>query len=707
MPDSSSTTLSLATPIQFLPGVGPDRADLFTRLGIRNGRDALFFFPRDYEPPVTRSLIADLCEQRPASIVGRVVEIDQRVTHTGRTIAGILVEDPSGCARLMFFNQAFRAELFHRGDLVLVTGTPRISGLRFEFVHPKVKPLEEDQEIDDDRPQPIYPLTDGLKQSAIRRVMKQVSAALADSLVEVLPDAMREQASLLGIAETIRTIHDPADLATLEIARRRLIFQELLVQQLALALRRRRLTTDLRSPPLPATSAINAAIKRRFPFRLTTDQETAITEVARDMARQFPMNRLIQGDVGSGKTVVAQYAMMLAVAHRHQAVLMAPTEILAQQHARTFNAALADSRVRIGLLTGSVKAAERKETLLAAANGQLDLIIGTHALLYGGIELPKLGLVVIDEQHKFGVNQRARLRGDGIEPHYLVMSATPIPRTVAMTMFGDLEVSTLREKPPGRGLVKTYLAKDGWRDRWWRFVADRLDEGRQAFVVAPLVDSAANKSDGLEQADTTDESASAIAVYEDLRKGPLKDYRIGLLHGRMPAEEKIDVMRRFAEGRIQVLIATTVIEVGIDVPNATVMTILGAQRFGLAQLHQLRGRINRGKHVGHIGVFTDGPGAPEENQRLQVLAETDDGFALAEADFQMRGPGDLLGTRQSGLPPLKIANPLRDAEILAEARKVAQTLIDEDPHLESEGYERLKHQVMHRYGKVLDLGDVA
>ena len=314
-----------------------------------------------------------------------------------------------------------------------------------------------------------------------------------------------------------------------------------------------------------------------------------------------------------------------------------------------------------------------------------------------------LGLCVIDEQHKFGVAQRVKLRSGGIDPHYLVMSATPIPRSVAMTMFGDVELSTLRDKPPGRGQVNTYLGRGQWKERWWAFVRERLDEGRQAFVVAPRVSAVEPSEDD----DAKEDIASVEAVYEELSTGQLKDYRVGLLHGRMPAEEKQAVMQQFATEQLQVLVSTTVIEVGINVPNATVMTILGAQRFGLAQLHQLRGRISRGTHAGHVCVFTDGDVEPEENERLKVLEETHDGFELAEADFRLRGPGDLLGRRQSGMPPMWIADLVRDVEILALARSMAQEMIEEDPELKSEHFEALREQVFRRYAKRLALGDVA
>jgi ATP-dependent DNA helicase RecG len=516
------------------------------------------------------------------------------------------------------------------------------------------------------------------------------------------------------IATSLREVHRPSGQDSLDAARRRLIFQELLVLQLALALRRRKLTTDLTAPPLPPSAMIDARIRNRFPFDLTDDQSRAIVEVGQDMARQFPMNRLVQGDVGSGKTVVAQYAMLLAVAHGHQAVMMAPTEVLARQHHQTLTRCLAHSRVRIGLLCGSLTSAQRRDVLRHAQEGRIDVLVGTQALLYGEISFAKLGLCVIDEQHKFGVDQRQALRRGGVDPHYLVLTATPIPRTVTMTMFGDLDVSTLRQKPPGRGAVHTYLAAEGWRERWWRFVAQRIDEGRQAFVIAPRIsgdqpltpDAQAVESE-TEPQEAAEDISSAVSTFEQLRRGPLSQYRIDLLHGRMTTDEKNEAMEKFARGRTQVLVSTTVIEVGIDVPNATVMTILGAERFGLAQLHQLRGRVSRGSHDGHVCLFTDSGDSPEENERLKTLAATNDGFEIAEADFRLRGPGDLLGRRQSGMPSMMIADLSRDEAILGVARQIAQEIIDADPELSDPAMAKLKTQVMRRYGEVLSLGDVA
>lgn len=718
------TQTTLSTPARFVSGVGDARAAKLSKIGIRTAGDLLFCFPRNYEFPAPPSRVDQLREGQPASLVGTVVDAEIVSRTPGRSVFGAVVENESGAVRVVFFNQPFRAEQLTFDRRVMISGEAKLVGLRWEFVHPKVTLLEQDDEIAKPKILPIYPLTEGVKQHEMRRYVQAAIDRLCDSLTEVMPVQLRDKATemlraaeidlrlpLPDIQTALRNIHWPDDRSELDAARTRLVFQELLVMQLALAMRRRKLTTDLRSTALPASAMLDARITNRFPFELTADQKAAMKEIGRDMSRQFPMNRLLQGDVGSGKTVVAIYAMMLAVGHSHQAVLMAPTEVLARQHFETLSRILADSRVRIGLLCGSLSAAGRRETLEQTARGEIDLLVGTQALLYG-IEFKQLGLCVIDEQHKFGVRQRVRLRSGGVDPHYLVMSATPIPRSIAMTIFGDVDLSTLREKPPGRGTVNTYLGRDQWRERWWSFVKKQLDEGRQAFVVAPRVGASVDRS---EDADgdydgepSIDEDVSSVeSVYEQLRDDVFRDYRVGLLHGRLSGEAKQAVMESFADGKIDVLVSTTVIEVGIDVPNATVMTILGAQRFGLAQLHQLRGRVSRGTYAGHVCVFTDGDQSPEEFERLKVLESTEDGFELAEADFKMRGPGDVFGARQSGLPPMKIADLSRDIQILQVARAIAQNMIDEDPELADPELQPLRKQLLSRYGKRLEIGDVA
>ena len=732
--------MTFRTDIQFVPGVGSQRTPLLHRLGIRTAGQALFFFPRSYEHPNQWMEVGELREGVPAALVGRITEVEVVSRSAGKSVLGVLVENETGAIRLMFFNQPYRVETLLRGSRVIVSGVPKLAGFRFEFVHPQVTILGEHEPVPAGRILPIYPLVEGLKQSHMRKAFAAVVDGLAAGVDEVLGDDLRRDAAqrlsatfpkspegasatiepLPGIATALREVHRPSSQVELDAARSRLIFQELLVLQLALAIRRRKLTTDLTAPSLAPSAVIDARIRNRFPFELTADQIQAMDDVGRDMARQFPMNRLVQGDVGSGKTVVAQYAMLLAVAHGYQAVMMAPTEVLARQHVQTLRRCLAQSRVRVGLLCGSLTVAERREVLRRTAAGEIEVLVGTQALLYGEISFAKLGLCVIDEQHKFGVDQRRALRQGGIDPHYLVLTATPIPRTMTMTMFGDLDVSTLREKPPGRGAVHTYLAVDGWRDRWWRFVAGRIDEGRQAFVVTPRIstdkrddestpamESEIDATKDLPDETTGEDVSSAIATFQQLREGALAGYRIDLLHGRMSTEEKTAAMERFAQGRTQVLVSTTVIEVGIDVPNATVMTVLGAERFGLAQLHQLRGRVSRGTHDGHVCLFTDRSDAPEENDRLKTFAETNDGFEIAEADFRLRGPGDLMGRRQSGMPPMMIADLTRDEAILTVARELAQEMIDADPDMSAPAMAKLKSQVIRRYGDVLSLGDVA
>jgi ATP-dependent DNA helicase RecG len=467
-----------------------------------------------------------------------------------------------------------------------------------------------------------------------------------------------------------------------------------LVLQLALALRKAALTAGKQAPALEATARIDARILRLFPFELTAGQRQAMQEVAADMGRAVPMNRLLQGDVGSGKTVVAIYAMLLAVAHGQQAVLMSPTEVLAQQHARTLAERLSESRVRIGLLTGSLTGGQRQTLREQIAAGEIDLVVGTQALLYGESQFAKLGLVIIDEGHKFGVAQRAALKQSALDPHYLVMTATPIPRTVSMTLFGDLDVSTLREAPPGRQPVHTYFATEHQRERWWEFFRKKLREGRQGYVVTPLVD----ENEELEL-------ASVQQTFESLSHGELADFRLDFLHGRMSSSEKEFVMQKFRNGGTQVLVSTPVIEVGVDVANATLMTIEAAERYGLAQLHQLRGRVSRGAHPGYVCAFGE-PKTEQSQQRLEAFTKTNDGFELAEVDFLLRGPGDLFGTRQHGLPPLRIADLQRDTAILEEARRDAQALSAADPQLAQPDFARLRRMAVVRYGGALELSDV-
>ncbi|MCI0334899.1 MAG: ATP-dependent DNA helicase RecG [Planctomycetes bacterium] len=685
----------LATPVEFVRGVGPQRAELLAKLEVRTAGDLVFFFPRDYQDLTDRREIADLQEDALQTVRGEVVEVDARSSGFGKSVVGVLVRQGHDHLRAIWFNQPFMREKFREGQHVLLSAKPRFRGGRWEMPHPRVTWLDGAEDQPEMRLLPLYPLTEGVTQYQMRRMVASAVENFGHVLEEVFPDALLRRYDLMPLAEALSAIHSPQDAEQLERARRRFVFQELFVLQLAVVARRWQQQVGFRAPPLAASADINARIERLFPFELTAGQRMAMHDVAADMARETPMNRLLQGDVGSGKTVIAVYAMLLCVARGHQAALMAPTEILARQHAETLGGLLRVSRVRYLLLVGGMTAKEREAALAEIAAGRIDLVIGTHALLQEDVQFAKLGLVVIDEQHKFGVRQRATLRQGEKSPHYLVMTATPIPRTISMTLFGDLDVTTLREMPPGRQEVRTYVVQPNEQDRWWHFVREKLRAGRQAYVVAPLVDESENIA-----------AASVSAAFERLTNGELAAFRVGIIHGRMTPAEKEHTMAEFRTGRTHVLVSTSVIEVGVDVPNACIMVIDSPERFGLAQLHQLRGRVGRGKLAAFCGVLASDDASEQARERLSAFAATSDGFELAEMDFQLRGPGDLFGTQQHGLPPLRIADLRRDQAILEEARREAQSLFAADPGLKQSEHTRLRRQMLVRYGNALELGDV-
>ncbi len=684
----------LGTPVESLRNVGQQRGELLHRLDIRTASDLLFDFPRDYQDLSDERPIAQLDEGELQSVRGVVAEVATSGTGFGKSRMSILVDDGSGHLRATWFNQPFMRSKFHEGQRLLLTAKPKLRGMMWEMSHPQVVWLGEEERTDQGRKLlPVYSLTEGLSQYHMRRMVASAVEEFGSVPEEVFPASLLTQYHLLPLAEAIRAIHQPDDQQSLDHARRRFIFQELFVLQLAVSIRRGQ-QQEGHAPELPTSTKIDARIRRLLPFELTESQHQAISEVTADMALNRPMNRLLQGDVGSGKTIVALYAMLVAVAHGQQAALMAPTEILARQHADTLAGLMKASRVRYAVLAGGTGKHERSELLEKIAAGEIEVVLGTHAIIQEAVRFKNLALVVVDEQHKFGVRQRAALRQDGASPHYLVMTATPIPRTLTMTLFGDLDVSTLRELPAGRQPVNTYLVKPDQQDTWWRFVRDRLREGRQAFVVAPLIDESETVS-----------APSVSQAFEQLTNGELEVFRIGLLHGRMAPAEKQQAMDAFRSGETQVLVSTSVIEVGVDVSNASVMTVAGAERFGLAQLHQLRGRVGRGSHPGYCGVLLSEV-SEKGHERLQAFADSSDGFKLAELDFQLRGPGDLFGTQQHGLPPLRIADLQRDRDLLEEARREAQLLVAADPGLKHESHTSLRRQMLVRYGKALDLGDV-
>jgi ATP-dependent DNA helicase RecG len=685
----------LATPVQYVPGVGPQKAELLKNLDLHSAGDLVFFFPRDYQDLSDRRAIADLEDDRLQPVRGVVTEVDSTSSGFGKSRVGVLVNDGHDYLRALWFNQPFMRQRFHAGQHVLLSAKPRFNGGRWEMAHPRVTWLEGEE----DQPQadllPIYSLTEGLSQWELRRMVASAVERFAPVLEEVFPEAMLRELDLMPLAEALPAIHAPQNAEQLARARRRLVFQELFVLELAVVARRWQQRLGFRAPPLVATAEIDARIRRRLPFELTAGQQAAIRDIAADMARETPMNRLLQGDVGSGKTVVALWAMLVSVANGYQAAIMAPTEILARQHADTLAGILKASRVRHLLLAGSLTAKQREQALADVAAGNVDLVIGTQAVIQSDVKFAKLGLVVIDEQHKFGVRQRAALRQGHDSPHYLVMTATPIPRTVSMTLFGDLDVTSLRDMPPGRQPVSTYLVMPEQQTKWWHFVREKLRAGRQAYVIAPLVDESENVA-----------AASVDAAFERLTNGELADFRVGIIHGRMTPQEKQSAMSRFRSGATQVLVATSVVEVGVDVPNACLIVIDSAERFGLAQLHQLRGRVGRGAFPGFCAVLIREETSEQSQTRLSAFASTSDGFELAEIDFGLRGPGDLFGTQQHGLPPLRIADLRRDQRVLDEARQAAEKLFAADPGLARAENARLRRQMLVRYGEALELSDV-
>eukprot|EP01047_Picozoa_sp_COSAG01_P008504 COSAG01_NODE_336_length_18685_cov_122.103357_10_plen_706_part_00 len=694
-PANAAPIERLTQSILSIHGIGVQRAKLLEKLGLHTAADLLFFFPRSYEDFTELHQITELQHEQVANVVGVVEGIDPAITGRGKHILSVLVKQDNQFLNAIWFNQSFMAKKFQIGQRVLLRGKTKLASGRFQMSHPKTIWLDPDQNIENEKQlSPIYRLTEGINQRQMRELISRTIDRCAGLIQEAFPEDLRKQVEVCEIETAIRQIHAPKNHEQMESARSRLVYQELFILQLALAIRRHRIRTTNVSPQLELTPKIRARIIGRLPFTLTETQKKAFQEIATDMGQNFPMNRLLHGEVGSGKTVVAVCAMLLAVAHGNQATLMAPTEILAQQHYQTLKKLLENSRVRMALWTGSLKPAERKKISKQISAGEVDLVIGTQAVVASKIDFHQLGLVVIDEQHKFGVRQRALLKQSGHDPHYLVMTATPIPRTISMTLFGDLDVSILQRTSGVGQKVNTYLGLEKNRDQWWDFFGKKLKEGRQGFIVAPLVN-----------ADDDSELSSAERMFETLANGPLSEFRLDVLHGKQSSEEKDIAMQNFVSGKTQAIVATGVVEVGINVPNATLMTIESAERFGLSQLHQLRGRVSRGTHPAFVCAFAT-TNDPESNQRLTAFADNDNGFELAEIDLQIRGPGNLFSTQQSGFPPLMIADLIRDADILKAAQHDARHLIEQDPDLEGNDYQRLRQLVFARYGKALQLSDV-
>jgi len=648
--------------IRTLKGVGEKRAALYEKMGIRTLWDLLGHYPRTYEDWSRPVLIRDAVPGEPCCIRGWAANspTEHRV-RKGMTLYKFRVTDGYGSVQVTLFNNPYAAAKVRRDQEILLYGTVVSDGRRAEMTSPQI------EQPNAARIRPIYPRTEGLTP---RMIETNVAAALERfeniGLPEILPEDIVAREGLCDRATAIRHIHFPPDSHAIAEARRRLIFEELFVLQLGL-LRLKSRSRRLNGAILRQDRT--AAYVAGLPFTLTGAQSRAIADCIGDMQGVCPMSRLVQGDVGSGKTAVAAGVAYSLIKEGWQAAMMAPTEILAEQHASTLQKLLGES-VRVGLLTGALTAAQKRRMQEAIAAGDIDLAVGTHALISDAVQFAKLGLVITDEQHRFGVAQRARLAAKGQDPHLLVMSATPIPRTLALILYGDLDVSILDELPPGRQPVETYAIGTDKRERAYGYIRKHLDEGRQGFIVCPLVEEGEEPTD----------LQSATALFDELQQGPFRGYRLGLLHGKMKPAQKEAVMSAFAAGEIQLLVSTTVIEVGVDVPNAVIMAVENADRFGLAQLHQLRGRVGRGVHKSTCILITDHRGE-ETRRRLGVMCATNDGFKIADEDLKLRGPGDFFGNRQHGLPQLKVADLLEDMPMLQRAQSGAAALLDADPNL--------------------------
>ena len=678
----------LASALQFLKGVGPRRAADLQRVGLATVEDLLYRFPVRYEDRGSFQTIASLRPGVSASVVGEVLSSGIRPTRRPRfKIFEMLVRDRTGALRAIWFNQPFLADVFHPHQRVILYGKLELSSHGLQMQNPQYELLRgadgedersgeaapDDETLHTGRIVPVYEKTGTLTTKMQRVLVHQALSQLPPELPDPLPRPVLERQQLIERRQAVNDVHFPPEGTSLEelnafgsAAHRRLIFEEFFLFQLGIVLRRQRSDAERKARPVVITDEIRESARRVLPFRLTGDQKKAVAEIVGDMKRPQPMNRLLQGDVGSGKTIVALMAALVAMENGLQVAFMAPTEILAEQHFINIRRLLEASRFRLTLLTGGTPAKKRREIQAELAAGSLHMVVGTHALVEEPVAFRELGLVVIDEQHRFGVMQRAALRAKGLHPDVLVMTATPIPRTLALTAYGDLDTSIMREMPPGRHAIKTIAKPESRRDEIYEFLRRQLDEGRQAYVIYPLV----------EESSKIDLKA-ATEMADHLAQDVFPAYKVGLLHGKLKQDAKDRVMGAFGRGEIHILVSTTVVEVGVDVANASVMVVEHAERFGLSQLHQLRGRVGRGPHQSYCVLLYQAPLSDQSRARLAALTETTDGFEIAERDLQIRGPGDFFGTRQSGLPTLRVGDLLRDHRLMELARQEAVAALDD------------------------------
>ncbi|MDI3546442.1 MAG: ATP-dependent helicase RecG [Halanaerobiales bacterium] len=667
--------------VQFIKGVGPRYAGILAKLNIETVEDLLYYFPRDYQD---RSHFTPIKYIRPGeelTVRGEVLKVAEQRLRRGLSILRVTITDGTDVLNGVWFNQPYLKNKFKKGQAYIFNGKLNEKSWQFkkkEINNPVFEELDAGENIHTGRVVPIYPLTSGITQKRLRQIVYNALNDYACHLDDILPGFLKEKYGFLDIAESIRGLHFPDDRNHYIKARSRLAFEELLLLQLLVLKRKRGISQERgikhRDPGRVLEDFLNS-----LAFELTPAQKRVWSEIKNDLERDIPMQRLLQGDVGSGKTIIATLALIETMANGFQGVFMAPTEILAEQHYLKLSELLGNLGFKVRLLVGGLNQGERQEVEKEIKANEVDLIIGTHALFQEKITYHRLGLVVIDEQHRFGVEQRFRLKNKGENPDLLVMTATPIPRTLALTLYGDLDLSIIDQLPPGRSPVITTWRNEEARPGVYRFVKDKIKEGRQAYVVCPLIEP----SDELK-------AISALEMQDRLAGDIFKDFKIGLLHGKLTSEEKKAVMEEFRDGKIDILVSTTVVEVGVDVPNASIIIIENAERFGLAQLHQLRGRVGRGRHQSYC-ILIANPTTEESRQRLKVMTATGDGFQIAEEDLKIRGPGEFFGTRQHGIPDLKVANILKDQKLINLSRKEAEAIIYEENW--EEKYPLLKKKV--------------
>ncbi len=683
---TATVNQSIEAPITVIRGISSSLAARFNKLGVKTVRDLLYFFPHRHLDYSQRKSVSQLTEGEEETIIANVWEA-REVRLGGRRSTEATVGDETGNVRVVWFNNPYLAKKLPTGTRLVLSGRVGLFSGRPVFESPEWELVEDRELIHTGRLVPLYPLTQGLRPRQVRKLMKEVIDQWAWQMEDFLPAELKERCNLVELPQAISQAHYPEDEAVKAQARVRLAFDELFLLQLGVLGRKRNWKESQPGNPFSVETSVLEVFLKSLPFELTTAQQKVLKELLADLQKPQPMSRLLQGEVGSGKTVVATAVLLLAAANGYQEAFMAPTEILAEQHFTTIcqllsrvgheegegylrsYSGLLPRPLTVALLIGDISQVKKQELQKRILDGEIDFVIGTHALIQKGVEFRRLGLVVVDEQHRFGVTQRSALRQKGSSPHVLVMTATPIPRTLALTLYGDLDLSVIDQLPPGRQVVKTKWLKPQQRESAYAFIRRQVAEGRQAFIVCPLIEES-----------EVIQARAAVAEYQRLSDEVFPNLRLGLLHGRMPAVEKDKVMRRFRSGELDILVSTPVVEVGIDVPNATVMMVESADRFGLSQLHQFRGRVGRGQEQSYCMLLAQNPSVVAK-ERLDIIEKIGDGFQLAEEDLKLRGPGEFFGTRQSGMPDLKMAK-LSDVALLELARSEAEKLFEKDKSLE-------------------------